>query len=235
MEVKSEQPHHCHRLGTKGRSAVRTLTESRTERESIVVVDLLPEAAGDANAAGLVAVTGDGNRREVLGRAEIRSARQVVIAVNRDDTAVLIALTARQLNPCVTIVAAVREEENQDLLRLSGADQVVVSSGAAGQLLAISAARPAVGRVIADLLDRGRGLDLVERPVAAAEVGTPARDADGTVIALVRGDDVLPADHPDERRLAQGDRLIVVSSHQRPSIGHDITKPGEFAHASHHL
>ena len=73
--------------------------------------------------------------------------------MHRDDTAVLIALTARQLNPRVTIVAAVREEENQDLLRQSGADQVVVSSGAAGQLLAISAVRPAAGRVMADLLN----------------------------------------------------------------------------------
>jgi voltage-gated potassium channel len=108
--------------GTKGRSAVRTLRESGTARESIVVLDLLSEAAGDANAAGLVAVTGDGARREVLARAEIGSARQVVIAVNRDDTAVLITLTARQLNPHITTVAAVREEENQDLLRLSGAE-----------------------------------------------------------------------------------------------------------------
>ena len=221
--------------GTKGRSAVRTLAESGTATESIVVVDLRPEAAGDANAAGLAAVTGDGTRREVLRRAEIGSARQVVIAVDRDDTAVLITLSARQLNPRVTIVAAVREEENQDLLRLSGADQVVVSAGAAGQLLAISAARPAAGRVIAGFPGRGRGLDLAERPVAAAEAGTPARDADGTVIALLRGGGLLPADHPDARRLAQGDRLIVVSSQQRPRIGRDITQPGEFTHASHHL
>jgi voltage-gated potassium channel len=196
-----------------------------------VVVDLLSEAAGDANAAGLVAVTGDGARREVLARAEIGSARQVVIAVNRDDTAVLITLTARQLNPCITIVAAVREEENQDLLRLSGADQVIVSSAAAGQLLAISAVRPAAGRVIGDLLDRGRGLDLAERPATAAEVGAPARDAEGTVIALVRGNDVLPA----ARRLAGGDRLILVSSYQRPVTGRDTAQPREFAHASHHI
>ncbi len=203
--------------GTKGRSAVRTLSESGTGRESIVVVDLLPEAVADANAAGLVAVTGDGTRRDVLRCAEIGSARQVVIAVNRDDTAVLITLTARQLNPCGTIVAAVREEENRDLLRLSGADQVVVSSGAAGQLLAISAVSPSAGRVIGDLLDRGRGLDLVERPVAAAEVGTPARDAEGRVIALVRGDNLLPADDPGAGRLAGGDRLVLVSSRRQPS------------------
>ncbi|WP_300607164.1 TrkA family potassium uptake protein [Trebonia sp.] len=215
--------------GTKGRSAVRTLCECGTAAESVVVVDVLPQPARDANAAGLVAVTGDGTRREVLGRAEIGTARLVVIAVNRDDTAVLIALTARQLNPSVTIVAAVREEENQDLLRLSGADQVVVSSGAAGQLLAISAVRPAAGRVIGDILDRGRGFDLVERLVTAAEVGRPARDAEGTVIALVRGDEVVPADHPAARRLAAGDRLILVSSHQRPIIGRrDTTKLGDF-------
>ena len=216
--------------GTKGRSAVRTLRESGTARQSVVVVDLLPEAAHDANAAGLVAVTGDGTRREVLSRAEIGTARQVVIAVNRDDTAVLMTLTARQLNPCITIVAAVREEENQALLRLSGADEVVVSSGAAGQLLAISAVRPAAGRVIGDLLDRGRGLDLVERPAAAAEVGTSARDSEGTVIAVVRGDDVLPADHPAARRLIAGDRLILVSSRQRRVVGRDTTEPREFTH-----
>jgi voltage-gated potassium channel len=154
--------------------------------------------------------------------------------VNRDDTAVLIALVARQLNPHVTIVASVREEENKDLLRLSGADHVVVSSGAAGQLLAISAVRPAAGQVIADLLDRGRGLDLVERPVTPAEVGTPARDADGTVVALVREDQLLPADHPGACRLERGDRLILISSYRPPgTVHHNGRHPTDFTDADH--
>ncbi len=218
--------------GTKGRSAVRTLSESGTRRSSILVVDRLPEAIADANAAGLVAVTGDGTRRDVLSRAEIGRARQVVIAVNRDDTAVLITLTARQLNPGATIVAAVREEENRDLLRLSGADEVVVSSGTAGQLLAISAMSPSAGRVIGDLLDRGRGLDLVERPVAAAEVGTPARDAEGRVVALVREDHLLSADDPGAGLLAGGDRLVLVSSRLRPARATPAPS-GESGHAGH--
>ncbi len=198
--------------GTKGRSAIRTLTESGTGRESIVVVDLLPEAVAEANAAGLVAVTGDATRQDVLSRAEVGSASQVVVAVSRDDAAVLITLTARQLNPSGTIVAAVREEENRDLLRLSGADQVVVSSGAAGQLLAISAVSPSAGLVIGDLLDRGRGLDLLERPVAPAEVGMAARDAEGRAVALVRGDHLLPADDSEAGRLAGGDRIVLVKT-----------------------
>ena len=101
--------------GTKGRSVIRTLGQSGLPDGSIVVVDVSAKAVAEANAAGLVAVGGDGTRQSVLIRAEIGSAAQVVIAVNRDDTAVLIALTARQLNPSVTIVAAVREEENRQL------------------------------------------------------------------------------------------------------------------------
>ena len=75
----------------------------------------------------------------------------------------LIALTVRHLNPRATIMAAVREEEDTSTGSASPG-QVMVFSGAAGRLLAISALRPAAGRVLADLLDRGRGLDLAERP-----------------------------------------------------------------------
>lgn len=198
--------------GTKGRSVIRTLSESGLPNESIVVVDTSAEAVAEANAAGLVAVTGDGTRLGVLGRAEISRASQVIIAVNRDDSAVLIALTARQLNPSATIVAAAREQENRLLLEQSGADRVVVSSDAAGQMLAISTIRPAAARLIVDLLDRGRGLNLIERPVADAEVGTAAHDTAGSVIAVMRGDDVLAPDDPRAARLAHGDSLILVSS-----------------------
>ncbi len=202
--------------GAKGRAAIRTLADSGMPQESVVVIDTSPEAVTEANAAGLVVVGGDGTRRAVLQQAEIGSARQVIIAVNRDDTAVLIALTARQLNPAATIVAAVREEENRALLRQSGADHVIVSSDAAGQMLAISTIRPAASRVIADLLDHGRGLDLIERPAGETEVGSPARDTAGIVIAVMRENEILAPDDPRAARLAEGDRLILVSSRAQP-------------------
>jgi voltage-gated potassium channel len=143
----------------------------RVPHESIVVVDISAEAIAEANSLGLVGVCGDSTRQSVLDRAEIGSAAQVVIAVNRDDTAVLVVLTARQLNPTATIVVAVREEENRQLVRQSGADHVVVSSDAAGQMLAMTTIRPAAGMVINDLLERGRGLDLIERPAGESELG----------------------------------------------------------------
>jgi voltage-gated potassium channel len=201
--------------GTKGRSVIATLRESGLPVTSIVVIDPAAAVVAEANAAGLAAVAGDATRRDVLAQAEVARAAQVVIAVNRDDTAVLVALTARQLNPGALIVAAVRERENEPLLRQSGADQVVVSSDAAGQLLGIATLRPSAARVMADLLNRGHGLDLAERAVDPAEVGRTARDAAGAVIAVLRDERLLAVDDPDAGRLQPGDQLILIASDGR--------------------
>ncbi len=53
--------------------------------------------------------------------------RSIIVANGRDDTAVLVTLTAREIEPKAKIVASIREAENQHLLRQSGADTVVVS------------------------------------------------------------------------------------------------------------
>jgi voltage-gated potassium channel len=198
--------------GTKGRSVIATLRDSGVPVASIVVIDLAAAVVAEANAVGLAAVAGDATRRTVLAQAEVGRAAQVVIAVNRDDTAVLVALTARELNPGALIAAAVRERENEPLLRQSGADQVVVSSDAAGQLLGISTIRPSAARVMADLLNRGHGLDLTERAVQPDEVGRAARDAAGAVIAVLRDERLLAADDPGAGRLQPGDQLILIAS-----------------------
>lgn len=201
--------------GTKGRSVIRTLGQCGVPGDSIVVVDFSAEAVAEANAAGLAAVSGDATRLGVLSQAGIDNAARIVVAVNRDDSAALITLTARQLNPPAVIVVAVQEQENGPLLRQSGADHVVVSSDTVGQMLAVSTVRPAAGMVIADLLEHGRCLNLAERPVSGSEVGFPPRDTAGTVIAVVRGDEVLAVGDPRAARLAAADRLITADSRER--------------------
>jgi voltage-gated potassium channel len=202
--------------GTKGRSALRTLREAGVPAASLVVVDCQPHVVAESNRAGLAGVTGDATRRDVLASAQIDTADKVIIAVDRDDTAVLITLTARQLNPGLTITAAVREAENEPLLRQSGADQVVVSSDAAGRLLGLATIDPDAGQVMAGLLHRGRGLDLTERLALAAELGRPAREAGDGVIALLRAGQVVSLDDPGASALEDGDRLVLLASVPQP-------------------
>ncbi|MER6428340.1 MULTISPECIES: potassium channel family protein [Streptomyces] len=207
-------------FGTKGRSAVQTVCATGLKKEQVVVVDPSSKVVDAATAEGFAGVIGDATRSEVLKRAEVHKARQIIVAPQRDDTAVLVTLTARQLNRAAKIVAAVREEENAPLLKQSGADAVITSSGAAGRLLGLSVLSPAAGMVMEDLIQQGSGLDIVERPVVRAEVGKKPRETDDLVVSVLRGHRVLGYDDPSVGTLQLTDRLITIA---RATPGAHIT------------
>ncbi len=197
-------------FGTKGRSAVQTVCVTGLKKEQVVVVDPSSKAVDAATAEGYAGVIGDATRSDVLLQAELPRARQIIIATQRDDTAVLVTLTARQLNRGAKIVAAVREEENAPLLKQSGADAVITTASAAGRLLGLSVLSPAAGMVMEDLIQQGSGLDIVERPVIKAEVGKVPREIGDLVVSVVRGHRVLGYDDPSLGTLQLTDRLITI-------------------------
>ena len=199
--------------GTKGRSAVDTLINNGLPRDAVIVVDPGGLAQEEAHADGLAVVTGDATRREVLRRAGVGQAQQVIITTARDDTTVLATLTVRQLNPEAYIVAAVREQDNVPLVRQSGADSVITSSDAVGRLLGLASFSPNLGQVMEDLLTHGEGLEVAQRELLLSEVGKQPQSLPDQVIAVVRDEKVYRYFDPSVSLLARGDQLIVV----RPS------------------
>jgi voltage-gated potassium channel len=203
--------------GTKGRSAVDTLVNNGVDKERIVVVDPSSAALGEAHADGLAVVTGDATRREVLRRAGVARAKQVIITTDRDDSTVLATLNVRQLNPDTYVVAAVREADNVPLVRQSGADSVVTSSDAVGRLLGLSSLSPTLGSVMEDLLTYGEGLEVAERELLVSEVGKQPQSLPDQVIAVVRDGSVHRYFDPAVTQLVRGDRLVVVRpAHELP-------------------
>ena len=203
-------------FGVKGRSALRTLLSKGVERDQIVVIDDSREAREDAKAAGLTVICGSAASTKVLLHAGIRHARSVVVAVNRDDTAVLTTLTARELNPDATIVAAVREEENVHLLRQSGATSVITSADAAGRLLGFAVKQPEITEVLEDLMRVGQGLDIAEYTVGDDEGGAVGGlGIGGPVVAILRGEDLMRFDDPRATTVQAGDRVVYVRSHRQ--------------------
>ncbi len=218
--------------GTKGRSAVDTLVNNGIDKDRIVVVDPSSTALGEAHADGLAVVTGDATRREVLRRAGVAQAKQVIITTDRDDSTVLATLNVRQLNPDTYVVAAVRESDNVQLVRQSGADSVVTSSDAVGRLLGLSSLSPTLGSVMEDLLTYGEGLEVAERDLLIAEVGRQPQSLPDQVIAVVRDGTVHRYFDPAVTQLMRGDRLVVVRPAEelpwapRPGT-HGEARPGE--------
>jgi len=197
--------------GTKGRSAVATMIRNDVDPAKIVVIDSSGRALGDASRDGVAALEGDATRRELLQRAEISRAREVVITMDRDDSAILTTLTVRRLNPSAHVVVACREHDNVSLLRQSGADAVVTSSDAVGRLLGLSAVSPNLGNVIEDILSSGEGLEVFERLAKPEEIGhSPAEITKERVVAVVRNKTLRRFYDPAVAELQTGDHVIVV-------------------------
>jgi voltage-gated potassium channel len=204
-------------FGVKGRAALEALVGQGVDRSDVVAIDSDGDSVASASAAGIVAVHGDASRSEILEQARVADAETIIVCPHRDDAAVLMTLTARQLNPRATIVASVREAENADLVKQSGASSVIVSSGAAGRLLGLAARRPATVTVLEDLLLVGHGLDLAERLVGADEAGPrSAIDESRPMLGLMRGGKLLSFDDPETETLRAGDRLVIAESKSGP-------------------
>jgi voltage-gated potassium channel len=200
-------------FGVKGVAAADTLLGHGVPAEQIVVIDTAAQAVEDARRRGFAGIVGDASTSAVLQAAGVADAGAVVVAPGSDADAVLVTLTARELNRDATVVASVRDAENVHLLEQGGADSAVVSSGAAGRLLGQAVRSPQIVRVLEDLLNVGQGLDVVEREVTAEQVGPlDALPASAPVIAVVRGEEVLRFDDPRAARLQQGDRVVCLCS-----------------------
>jgi len=199
--------------GSTGQAVVNDLLDRGVTKDEIVVVDINPDSIAHAGAEGVVGILGDASQTTVLRQAGIEGARAVVVVPNRDDTAVLITLTTREMRPDVHIVAGGREQENLHLLRQGGADEVIDATAAVGRMLGLGTCAPAAVQVLDDILDAGTGLELAEvaPDVNGAEVQPPA---DTTVVAVLRDSVRLRPDEVDLSWLQPTDRLVVLRESQ---------------------
>jgi voltage-gated potassium channel len=196
--------------GTKGKTAIAAIRDDDTVSCDVVVVDTDQAALDHAAAADLVTVRGDATRSDVLRLASAQHASAIIVATGRDDTAVLVTLTAREVSPNAKIVASIREAENQHLLKQSGADSVVVSSETAGRLLGVATTMPSVVEMIDDLLTPARGFAIAERDVEQTELGGSPRHLPDIVLGVVRDGHLLRVDAPEVDAIEVGDRLLYV-------------------------
>ena len=199
--------------GVKGRAAARSLVDAGTPSSQIVVVASDRSAVDEATRDGFVGVVGDGRREDVLRDAAIERASRVVVATDEDDTSILVTLTARRLSPKATIVSAVREAQNTEILRQSGANNVIPTAESAGRLMGLSLLSTTAGELMEDLLDSGRGLEVVERDITREELGQSPSDLDAQgqiVLAVIRKGVAHRFDTNSITRLEPGDRLVVI-------------------------
>ena len=199
--------------GHSGSIAANELLLRGWDAERIVVIDPDREEVAKAAERGLVGIHGDASSEELLRMAGIREARSVLVSVGRDDTTVLVVLTARSLTRKVRIIASVREPENIKLVRAGGADEVVSPPRFGGFLMADAVGTHGTVDFVSELLSYRGNYQLVERDVRPVEVGCLAREVQGSVVVEVHRDGHrLFCWRDNALRLEPGDRVLAIDS-----------------------
>jgi voltage-gated potassium channel len=198
-------------FGTSGSETVDELIARGTPAEDIVVVDATEAALERAESLGCAIVQADATRDKTLQAVRIADARAMIVTAGRDDTSILITLTARHLAPELAISVAVRNEDNELLARQAGATTVINPVSFAGLLLAGSTQGLHISDYLADLASSSGHVQLSERTVTAEECGKPLSAlAKGLGVRIYRGGKPFGFWEPEAQALQTGDCIVEI-------------------------
>ncbi|HEX4761604.1 MAG TPA: potassium channel family protein [Sphingomicrobium sp.] len=198
-------------FGVSNDKALEELLKSGTHPRRIVVIDDDQEALDRAAECGVAVLQGDASRDETLLAAHVDRATALLVSTGRDDSNILVVLTARKLSPEVKISVTIRETDNEDIARQAGADTVINPVSFSGLLLASSLEGPYRADYLADLVTSEGRVELRERVVGNDEAGrAPHQVCTGQVVRLVRDGRAHPANDPAFQSLRAGDRILEI-------------------------
>ncbi len=203
-----------------GRIGTRVLVELERSGVRHIAIDQTPEAVGRLRREGRLFLEGDAASEEVLRQAGVERARGLICAVDSDERAVYITLTARSLNPTLYIIARAGQPESLRRLELAGANRVISPYRMAGHRMAEMALRPAVLEVMDTLSQAGSEIGVEEMVVpegwakAGATLAQSGLLEPGTarLLALRRPPGSLFIGPGPAQDVQAGDLLVVLGS-----------------------
>jgi voltage-gated potassium channel len=137
--------------GRVGRNVAQELETTHRHFVAIDEDEQMLESQKERNPA-LLFLHGDASDDDMLIRADIEDAKGVFAVTGDDSKNLMIALTAKQLNPNVRVVARCHELRNAEKMRKAGADTVVSPDFTGGMRIASAMVRPHVVSFLDEML-----------------------------------------------------------------------------------
>jgi voltage-gated potassium channel len=198
-------------FGNSGSEAASELIRRAAHPDTIVVIDEDPAALRRAEALGVAVMEGNATRDAALQAVRVATASALIVAAGRDDTSILIVLTARRIAPALPVSVVIRSQDNEAIARQAGANTVINPASFAGLLLAGSTHGAHLADYMADLAATDGRVALRERPVTAAEVGMALRTiTTGLGHRIYRGDAMFGFWEREAQCLEAGDVILEV-------------------------
>lgn len=207
--------------GRVGKQVVEGLLEHACE---IVVIDNTPEQAQILEMAGLNYIIGSATEDHVLEEAGIHNASGLSSCLPQDAHNVFTVLSARALNPDLTIISRSNLTESAPKLRIAGANQIINPYLMTGRRMAAELTSPTLVEFLDVVMERGElqlqieditigpGSILSNKTLAQCNV---RGETGANVLAVRRVRGKILTDFGGDMLLNAGDTLIVLGTTQQ--------------------
>jgi voltage-gated potassium channel len=125
----------------------------------MVVIEIDPGRRFAIEARGGICLVGDATHDDLLEEAAIEKAKGLIAVTDSDPENLFITLSARQINPDITIVARCLSPDAENKLLRAGANRVILPEKIGAHQMAQAALRPNVVDFI-DIATRTSNLDI---------------------------------------------------------------------------
>ena len=203
-----------------GRVGQRLAEDLQVAGNSFVVVDIADDEIANLREKDLLYVQGNAEEEEVLRKAGLDRARGLILTLPTDSSNVFVALTARQMNPSLFILARTVDHDNRNKLLHAGANKVIAPSEVGADRMAQVVLRPNVDEFMEQVLHANAlslQIDEVEVHPSAPLAGQSLAESnfrqqfDAVVIGIIDADTGEMTFNPTPAaRIDAGDILIVL-------------------------
>jgi len=221
-----------------GRNGEQTAIELKEHGVDFVIVDrrdnVISRARQDAE---LLYINGDATHEDVLEKARVREARALIATTPNDADNVFVVLTARSMNPGLTIISRASEMESQMKLKRAGASNVIMPERIGGQRMAKLVHQSDVVEFLEYiLLQKSRDVSLEEvscKNLSARFVGKSiadlkVREVSGANIVGLKVSDARYVFNPDPGMiLSRNDQLFVLGTPEQIGLLQEVMKSDE--------
>ena len=211
--------------GETGKTVIKELVHAKKDfvivEENMEVIESLQE-----HYPSLLFVHGDATKDEILEEANIKQAKGLISALSMDADNLFVVVSARALNPNMTIISRAVDPSTEDKLYKAGANYVISPNMVEGTRMASVLLRPTVVSFIEVMMRGGEDLSFrmeeIDIPQDSSLIGKTLQQAripqrtGLIVIAIKKGKDSRWLFNPSSSHLLElNDRLIVLGDSEK--------------------
>jgi len=218
-----------------GRVGRQVVEELHANHVQMVVIDQDRGLAPELEHLGIPFIAGDASDDSMLVQAGLARAAGLCVCLPSDATNVFVVLSARQKQPDLFILARCNQPENQEKLRIAGADKVINPYVTTGRHMATQLLSPGVMEFL-DVVIRRDDLELrlqeivvgADSPLVGHTLGEMrVRTQTGVnVLAVRRNQRTFDANPSGDFRVAVGDALICLGTPEQLGKMVEMAKDG---------